>query len=984
VNINRIVGRLTASATALLLCMTLSSAAFADTGALMVVITDASLISKAGVTNAAGELRLSGLDPSDAYVVRVTAEGYAPARNEGVLVVSERTFNQIFVMQPADEGLEEIVTYGRTELGQLVDTSSALQSTDVTLEFMDSLPTGRNYQAYLQMAPTTKPTLDGNPSSKSGVNYSDIVDSNGNTAGTSSDNVYYIDGINITDNLTGLFGANFNSEIIQEQQIITGGVPAEYEGGQGLISRVITKSGSNEFHGSINYYMQSDSLVSDNDNLADASFSTFDTAFTLGGPIVRDKLWFFASLQRKEREEDIIDPVTQTVLRTVDTVEDLGFAKLTWQMTDSDRIVAQFFNDPYDRSGSANTAVVSNRDLARVQGGDNYKFEYSHAWENVIVTANYVSHEGELTNTAANQVDSRNDVAYQGVTVTNADTLKGGSGSNVITFRNKESINLSLEWFLDTGFGSHEIKTGYSVIDNEYNRDLIYTGDGAQYTSLGLPNIGYTADQYNTGTWTGSKDFSQDDYQRVIDAMAASSDSAYFLGLLDTSGDGTIDLTEMGQLVFDQTTGNPDGEVNVYKIEQTVAGPTNFKTEGTAFYLQDSWGIDEHWTINAGIRMEEWDHIATDGSKVYTFDYEVAPRLSVIYDLKGDGRSKVWAFYGRYYDPIRTDMTSFAGTLTGSVREEQLYVGNQWITFRTRGGAQNFDGYFAPTTKTPYTDEIMVGWEHSLTQDQSIAITYTDRVTDDIMEDYDLGFYTDPAEVGGYALPLSYFGFTADSQPDANYFIATLAGGKREYQGVEVTWRKRRSADSNWFGLASYSYNDATGNTNSDGNADLQGDFLYLDPRAPNVQGDQPGNIEHLLKLAGSYRWENGIEVGATYTWNSGTIYSETFEQYSRHTPIRVGTEYEDNGTTTRWLAPNTVGSKTSPSFGTLNARAKYVMEFGGNYTAEFFLDIFNVFDDQAVRRQQDLAGGDGVYDFGIANAWVLPRRFYLGARMSF
>ena len=199
-----------------------------------------------------------------------------------------------------------------------------------------------------------------------------------------------------------------------------------------------------------------------------------------------------------------------------------------------------------------------------------------------------------------------------------------------------------------------------------------------------------------------------------------------------------------------------------------------------------------------------------------------------------------------------------------------------------------------------------------------------------------------------------------------------------------MTWRKRRSADSNWFGLASYSYNDATGNTNSDGNADLQGDFLYLDPRAPNVQGDQPGNIEHLLKLAGSYRWENGIEVGATYTWNSGTIYSETFEQYSRHTPIRVGAEYEDNGATDRWLAPNTVGSKTSPSFGTLNARAKYVLEFGSNYTAEFFLDIFNVLDDQAVRRQQDLSGGDGVYDFGIANAWVLPRRFYLGARMSF
>jgi hypothetical protein len=977
----------------------LSSTAFADTGALRVNISDAdgnpvtgavvtasspdSLVSKSGVSDENGDVRLAGLDPADNYAVTVAAEGYNPARNVDVLVISERTLNLPFTMVEADETLEEIITYGREEMGQLVDTRSALQSTDVTLEFIESLPTGRSYQSYLQMAPTTKPTLDGNPSSKSGINYSDIVDANGNTFGTSSDNVYYIDGINITDNRTGTFGSNFNSEIIQEQQIITGGVPAEYEGGQGLISRVVTKSGSNEFHGSINYYMQSDSLVADNKHLADASFSTFDTAFTLGGPIVKDKLWFFTSLQRKEREEDIIDPVTQTVLRTVDTVEDLGFAKLTWQPTESDRVVAEFFDDPYDRSGSANTAVVANRDVARIQGGDNYKFEYSHAFENVIVTANYISHESELSNIAAD-LSTRNNVAYQGVTVTNTDTQKGGSGSNLISTRNKYSYNLSLEWFLDAGPGSHDIKAGFSQIENEYNENFVYTGDGSQWTSLGLVNSGYTADQYNTGTWTGSKNFSQDDYQRVIDAMAASPDSAYFLGLLDTDMSGAISLTEMGGLVFDSTDGNPNGEVNVYRIVQTELGPTDFKTEGDAFYLQDSWNIDEHWTINAGIRMEKWDHFATDGTKIFSFDYDVAPRLSVIYDLKGDGNSKVWAFYGRYYDPIRTNMTDFAGTLTGSVREERVYVGNQWVTFRTRGGDQGFDGYFAPSTKTPYTDEIMVGYEHSLTENQSVAITYTDRTTDDIMEDYDLGIYLDPAQVGGYALPLSYFGLTDATKPDANYFIATLAGGKREYQGIEVTWRKRRSADSNWFGIASYSYNDATGNTNSDSNADLQGDFLYLDPRAPNVQGDQPGNIEHLVKLGGSYRWENGIEVGATYNWNSGTIYSETFYQYGRHTPVRVGTAYEDNGVTTAWLAPNTVGSQTSPSFGTLNLRAKYVLDFADTYTAEFFLDVFNVFDDQAVRREQDLAGGDGAYNFGQANAWVLPRRFYLGARMSF
>ena len=89
-------------------------------------------------------------------------------------------------------------------------------------------------------------------------------------------------------------------------------------------------------------------------------------------------------------------------------------------------------------------------------------------------------------------------------------------------------------------------------------------------------------------------------------------------------------------------------------------------------------------------------------------------------------------------------------------------------------------------------------------------------------------------------------------------------------------------------------------------------------------------------------------------------------------------------GVSTRWLAPGTVGSQETPAYGELSARVKYTREFGQRYTAEFFLDIFNVLDNQAVRRQQDLSGGDGVYSFGQANDWLEPRRFYLGARLNF
>jgi len=982
-------------AASVLLAAAISSQVFADTGGLRVVVTDASgnpvvgamvqastpesLTSKSGVTGPDGEIRLLGLDPSAAYEVVVSGSGYQPLRNSNVTVVSGRNFTLSYEIERSST-IEEVVVVGRSGRTQLVDTTSALVGTDITLDLTESLPTGRDYQSYLQLAPSTKPTLNGNPSSKSGVNYSDAVDSDGNTAGTSTDNVYYIDGVNITDNLTGGFGANFNSEIIQEQQIITGGVPAEYEGGQGLISRVVTKSGSNEFHGSLNYYMQSDSLVSDNENLPDSTFSTFDTAFTLGGPIIQDKLWFFTSYQRKERDEDIIDPVTNTFQRAVNETKDLGFFKLTWAPTDNDKFIAEFFNDPSERDGSSDYTVLANRDSARVQGGDNFKYSYSHSWDNLIVTLDYAKHEGELSNTAANS-SSRNDVAYNGIDVTNAETDRGGRGSNTIDFRNKDTKSITVEYFLDTAFGYHEIKGGYTQTLNERHYDLQYTGDGAQYTSIGTQNSGTSLSDYTSGTWTGERDLSEDDYQRIIDGMTATGNNAYFLGLLDSDSSGAISAAELASLNFSATAGNPDSQVNVYRINQTQTAPLTFSTEGDAYFLQDSWNINENWTINAGVRAEKWDHIATDGSKVFTFDWEVAPRLSVVYDIFGDGGSKVWAFAGRYYDPIRTDMTQFAGTLSGSVREEQVYVGNQWVTFRTRGGAQVQDGYFAPTTKTPYTDEKMIGFEHTLTNEMSIQITYTDRETKDILEDYDLGFYTDPSAAGGYSLPLSYFGF--DTLPAANYFIATLEGGVREYEGVEVTFRKRRSADDRWQMLASYSYNDASGNSNSDGNADLQGDFLYLDPRAPNVYGPQPGNIEHLLKLAGSYSFDNGIELGAVYAWNSGLVYSETFSQYGRHTPVRVGDAYDSLGATTRWLAPGTVGSHTSDSYGTLDLRAKYTMDIGG-FETEFFLDIFNALDDQAVTREQELAGGDGVYAFGEGSAWVSPRRFYLGTRIQF
>ena len=146
--------------------------------------------------------------------------------------------------------------------------------------------------------------------------------------------------------------------------MLTGGLSAEYEGGTGLVSKVITKSGGNEFSGSVNYYFQSDSLVGDNDHLPSNTFESYDTAVTLGGPIIKDKVWFFASVQQKENVVDVTDLLTNSVLRKSTSTADLGFVKITAQATDNDFLSYSFFNDPFDRDASSSATTLNNRDSA--------------------------------------------------------------------------------------------------------------------------------------------------------------------------------------------------------------------------------------------------------------------------------------------------------------------------------------------------------------------------------------------------------------------------------------------------------------------------------------------------------------------------------------------------------------------------------------------------------------------------------------------
>ncbi|MEQ1730607.1 MAG: TonB-dependent receptor, partial [Vicinamibacterales bacterium] len=603
-------------------------------GATVKVSSPDSLVARTGVTGADGSARIAGLDPATNYTIEIAASGFSTFNTSNVAVVSGRDLSLGYALATAGD----VVVITGTSLAA-VDVTSATVATTLNLETVEGLPTGRSYQSYLQLVPGVKPTGagtlssdGGNPSSRSGVNYADV---DGQT-GASTDNVYYLDGVDVTDPRTGTFGANFNSEIIQEQQVLVGGVPAEYAGGAGLISRVITKSGSNEWHGSINYYFQNDGLVEDDKHQTSGGFDTYDTAVTLGGPIIQDTLWIFGSYQKKNRKDDVLDTTTGNILRSVENDAEYAFLKGTWQITPDDRLTATYFSDPTDISGSALATTLNNRDRARTQGGENYKIDYTRTFGDLLLNAYYFNHKGELSDLAADNT-VRDNVGYRSnAGATLAQRSQGGLGENRESSRDREEYGINGEYYLDTDFGSHTFKAGYTFTTNTYFENGTVPGN-VTYASLAagsLPNpTSWLTYSTGSGAATGytARSATSVDNARILTAVNA---NATARASLDTDVSGTVTVDELNAMLLTNTAGNPYGNINVYRALRTIDGAYDVSSEGQTVYLQDTWTLDQ-LTVNAGLRAEKWEHFDSNGATSATFDWEVAPRLSLVYDLFG-------------------------------------------------------------------------------------------------------------------------------------------------------------------------------------------------------------------------------------------------------------------------------------------------------------------------------------------------------------
>ncbi len=282
------------------------------------------------VTDTEGIYRIPLVPVGQGYQVAVFLDGFQKVVQTDIKVKMGTKARADFTLT-ADTGSHyEITVVAETPM---VDTKASTISDTISSELMDDIPNGRTYFSAINMVP--------------GIVATDFYNIRSHGASW-FDNVFLVDGMDTTDSASGNFGLKVSYEAVQEVTTLTGGLEAEYGKATGAISNVVTRSGGNEFHGTVPVYYTNLDLKrhqqADRTNVEEDSFYEVEPGISLGGPVLRDRLWFFASYNNLTRRITGINNFEEEVKRN-EIYEEL-LLKLSWQVNPNNKIVGQYVATP--------------------------------------------------------------------------------------------------------------------------------------------------------------------------------------------------------------------------------------------------------------------------------------------------------------------------------------------------------------------------------------------------------------------------------------------------------------------------------------------------------------------------------------------------------------------------------------------------------------------------------------------------------------
>jgi len=740
-----------------------------------------------------------------------------------------------------------------------IDVSSVESATVFNAEQLAALPVGRDITSVALLAPGT---VRGD--SSIGRDGGSLASFGGASV---AENGYYINGFDVTNIRNFTSFANLPFEAIGEQQVKTGGYGAEFGRSLGGVINIVSKRGGNDFKAGAAIYWEPESSSRAAPNVrsralegeyykftADDNQSSLNYNAYASGPIVKDKLFFFAIAEGRDVERVDFDRDTSQKVRDK---KPHGLIKLDWNLSDNhileftgitNRDYERFSNFSNDTDGDGEIdqpySTRHNRPTAGYTekfGGEVYIGKYTgYLTDSLTLSAQY----GELT--ALNQVrdprngpgadcpavyDSRRNAGvtdYLGCWDLQQFTI---SDPNAPDERDRRrAARLDLDWRI----GSHTLRAGY---------------DAEKFDST---NVGQTM-----------------------------SGGVYWRYFRTGPNGGTVNGVPLAA----------NTEYVRRRDYQTESG--SYSVENTAFYLEDSWQVTDRVLAYGGVRGERFDNKNGSGVSFAKSDVLYAPRLGLSWDVDGDARTKIFSSAGRYYIPVasNTNIRASAAELfvhrffrfegidarTGAPVVVGQELGNPSVI--SPGVTPIPDTVTSGNLKPMYQDEVIAGFQHAFDSGWTAGVRGVWRKVRNGMDDYcyhgafaawaeDNGYsdfdpdglpqcmILNPGEDAEFALDLNGTGELTRVTIPARYF--DIEKYRRKYHAFEFFWEK--PWDGTWSVQGSYtlarSRGNAEGYVNSSigqGDAGLTQDFDFPS-FGDGAYGDLPNDRRHTLKLFGVFQ----------------------------------------------------------------------------------------------------------------------------------
>jgi outer membrane receptor protein involved in Fe transport len=1004
-----------------------------------VTVTSANLIRpQSAQSDDQGHYRILNLPPGRYTVAVAATGGFAEYSQSDVEVNLSKTSAFEVKLRPAGTTAEVTVTSGAA-----VDVASTTTGSNVSTEQFSNFPTQRTVQSLYTIAP--------------GATQSGLRDAAGRprdpSVGGSSgpENNYILDGVTTTDPAYGGGGANLPFEFVQEVEIKTGAFGAEYGKATGGIFNVITKSGSNEFRGDIFGYLTTKSMVREVKHLSSSTssnngFSEVDAGFDIGGPIMKDKLWFFGAFNPQRRKNFYLGQSLRTPFQNKVTTPFYA-GKLTWGINTNNTLTLSTFGDFTKIEGFQLTQTGSTAGSANGFGADPNSFigttetgGHNYAARlNSTITPTFIGefslglHFQRYNQIPGGDFGSRpstfdnfsilranNTVAPLIQTGINfggstgfLDYEYGGAGAALqrTYFRDgyagifqgtEDRQRMEGAARMQNLYGRHTIKYGFEYTRLTYDINNTSTGPTRTFGNpAGLPLgpggsltvNGFRLDnRFLICTTRGNQIVCPT--QAGVDRAALIAPGAGFAGGAVL---GTVSLTE--------TLTNPFLIRNQTRVRDFQIH-ANTKTNIESFYLQDDYKLSQNVLFNFGLR---WDYQQAYGKpgegvplKFNNFKDNLQPRVGLSWDFTGQGKGKVFVNYARYLEtpiPLDINIRALSDTAQTDINTRiDRYgapVGSNVVAVTGLTGGVSSTNLGSthtppdPDLKPQTVNEATAGFEYAVKSDLALGFRGIYRAQGTVVED------------GSFDDGDTYFLFNpGESLTDrlAESVIGTRFGrARRYYRAFEVTATKRFS--NHYQFLASYVFSSLIGNyeglfRNDNGQSDPNITSLFdLVSLLTNTYGRLPNDRPHQLKFDGSYQTPFKLMVSASFRAQSG----RPFDQLIPH-PIYGNNEGfgVPRGTAVAPAdAPGGIkaGSNRSPSTFQLDLGGYYPIQFSEKRELRFTVDWFNVFNAQrAVLQDATFTLGSGLAGipntpnpfYGTGTFFQQPSTLRLGAKFSF